>query len=150
MKHRWMPALVGLLVWGTTMASVAQTPAPAPAAPMAAPLHPQANKAIWDYQKDLGLSDKQVADMKAAAQPLQGKLQALNARFQASSKEFRDLMAKEAPLPQIRAKAAECQNIQLDAQMDQLEVSRKIKGIMTKDQWAKWQAIEQRMRTQRH
>ncbi|MBM3461039.1 MAG: hypothetical protein FJX76_02960 [Armatimonadetes bacterium] len=112
----------------------------------AAPQQTQKAKTIWDYSKELNLTDKQTTDMKAAFADLQTSVKSKAPQLQTLAKQLNDLLKSEAPLEQIKPKLAEIYAIRLDLHMADIATARKINAIMTKDQLAKWREIQQKNR----
>lgn len=127
-------------------ASLAQAPSPAPAN---SPAPKAAVKTIFDYQKELGLTDKQLADIRAALKGLQDSLATLGQKLQVVDKEAAQAIQADAPLPQIRAKLQEVAAVQIDMRIADIDTSRKVNAILTKAQLAKWHEIQKKARGQK-
>lgn len=127
----------------------AAAPAPSPTAakspaPAASPA-PNAHT-IFDYQKELGITEKQSADMKAALKDLAQRVQPIQAKLGDLNSQIGQDMEKEAPLPKIREKLLEFATLQVDMKMADIETARKINAILTREQLTKWRDIQSKAR----
>lgn len=120
-------------------------PSQAPsAAPAAAPQ--RKIKTIFDYQKQIGLTDAQTSQMKAAVKDLQTTMLADRKKLVPAIQQLRQLVRNGAPLEQIRSQYIAIYTIQADLKVADLAASRRINGIMNPDQLAKWHKIQQASR----
>lgn len=101
---------------------------------------------IWEYQKELGLSAKQQADMRAAVAALRQQVNAKQPKLQSTTTEVQHLIAGDAPIPVIRAKLHDLASLQIDLKVADIETARKINALMTPRQLAKWHDIQARTR----
>ncbi|HEY3997708.1 MAG TPA: hypothetical protein VGO93_02505 [Candidatus Xenobia bacterium] len=99
-------------------------------------------RAIWDYQKELGLTDDQVAKIKKTVRDLQDKADAAQTRYTASQKAYATLMEKSGDLEQIRTRMHEMADIQIDMQIENLRAKRALRKVITPAQMQKWQEIQ--------
>ncbi|HEY4000983.1 MAG TPA: hypothetical protein VGO93_19095 [Candidatus Xenobia bacterium] len=130
----WAGAALALVM---LMGAAGQAQAPAPPAAAAKGGHN-----IWDHQKELGLTDKQVTDMKAAAKTFQDQINALQAKDKTLEPELRTLVSNDASdVNKLKSKLMEQASLRVDFQVDQLTMSRSIKKILTPDQVKKWTAM---------
>jgi hypothetical protein len=114
--------------------------------PSAAPSKPAT---IFDYQKEIGLSDDQVAQMKSMVGALEAKFRAEKATGEQDSAEVRRLLQTDGDIKDIRAKLQDLANLEVEHQIGEIEASRSVGKILTKDQQEKWRAIQSRMAAQR-
>jgi len=121
-------------------AAPAAQPAPA-TAPAGTPI-----KTLWDYQKELGLSDKQVADLKATVVDLEKFVREQQERLKPLDTQLNDQIGKEASLDQIKATLQQIAAVQIDIRVADVNTSRKINGILTADQLKKWRDIQKTAR----
>ncbi|MHB2021231.1 MAG: Spy/CpxP family protein refolding chaperone [Candidatus Xenobia bacterium] len=112
--------------------------------PIAAPAH-QGNT-IFDYQKQLGLSDSQVKKIRAEFDAMQTRRKQNGQALRTLGQQINGLIQKQAPIPDIKAKLQQYYGMQLTMELDDIQTSRKINAIMTPDQLAKWQAIKSKAR----
>lgn len=118
----------------------AATPATAPGT--AAPAPKAKVRVIWDYKKELGLTDDQINKMKAAVGDLQNQLIILRLKNSANELELRQLNLKNAPSDQLKKKIKEVADIQGEMRFIDLETAKKINGILSKEQLDKWHDIQ--------
>jgi hypothetical protein len=124
------------MVLGVTTACFAQK------ADMATDASQAAAKTIFDYQKDLKLSDKQVADIKALMSDLQKAL----ADKAKDMKEMRQalvyMIKNKEDMKGIRKQLEKIAMMQVDNSCLDIETSRKVESVLTSDQWTKWKDIQ--------
>ena len=113
-----------------------------PKATMATDASKAAAKTIFDYQKDLGLSDKQVTDIKALMSDLQKTLSDKAKEMLAMRQTLVDMMKNKEDMAVIRKQLEKIAQLQVDNSCLDIETSRKVEGILTKDQWTKWKDIQ--------
>jgi Spy/CpxP family protein refolding chaperone len=133
-----------------TSPAAAQPAAAKPAAPKtAAKRKPQAaprkSYSIFDYQKELGMTDDQIAQVKAAVKTLQDALIAKKNTAEQVQGELRQLLQSNADIEPIRAKLQVLAGLEVDRQIADIEASRSVSKIMTPEQREKWHAIQARM-----
>lgn len=119
--------------------------APAPAASPATAA-PQQIKTMWDYQKELGLSDKQISDLKAAVTDLEKSVRSQQERLKPLDAQLNDQISKEASLDQVRVTLQQIAAIQIEIRLADVSTSRKINSILTADQLKKWRDIQRAAR----
>lgn len=134
---------VGLTTAAWSAPAPAASPAPAPAAtaPAGTPI-----KTMWDYQKELGLTDKQITDMKQAVTDLEKTVRAQQERLKPLDAQLNDQISKDAPIEQIRATLQSIAAIQIEIRLADVGTSRKINSILTADQLKKWREIQRAAR----
>ena len=120
---------------------------PALAQPTASP-SPTTKKVgtIFDYKKEIGLSDDQEAKMKTALNELNVAVNAGRTKINKLETEYRTLLEKDPSVPVARAKLQEIAAAQVDLRLTDLMTSRRITGVLTPDQLEKWRAIQVKMR----
>jgi len=101
---------------------------------------------IWDYPKELGLSDSQAKQIKSLFAQLQKELGTLQKKMVANEMQIRGLIAEEAPLDEIKAKVRKVSDIQVDARMLDIGFSRKINALLKPEQIERWRAIQAKTR----
>lgn len=103
---------------------------------------------IFDYKQEIGLSDQQVADIRQAVEALVKQARLQQARLVIAADELETLNSAEADLKDIRAKLMEIATLQVDMRYNDIATSRKINGLMTPAQLAKWKKIQEQARAQ--
>lgn len=140
----------------TTPAAPAPAPSEAPATPAPAETPPAASPsaapsqvpqpqvhAIWDYQKQIGLSDDQVARIKKTIKDLQTKANAARTPWMTTKDQLDKLLEKDnSDLAAIRSKMQTLANIEIDMKLENLKAVRALHKIMTPQQMAKWRDIQ--------
>ena len=99
-------------------------------------------RTIFDYQKELGLTEKQSNDIKTLFASLKARLEDLNKNRKDATEALKILISKEADLKQIRAKLQEIADLSVESGCADIEASRKINAVMTPDQLKKWRSIQ--------
>lgn len=100
-----------------------------------------AAKMIFDYQAELGLTDKQIADLKKLITDLQTTLTTNTNDINNLRKDLSTLITDKKEMKDIRSKRQKIANLQVDNFCLDLETARKIEGILSADQIKKWQDI---------
>jgi len=93
--------MITLLCAGMGLAAPASTPATS--TPSAEPTV----KHLWDYSKELGLSDKQVKEMKSAYQDMENSVKAARGKLTGFDKTLNTQIYGGPPVVDIRTKARE-------------------------------------------
>jgi Spy/CpxP family protein refolding chaperone len=99
-------------------------------------------RTIFDYQKELGLTEKQINDIRTLYMVLKARLEALNKNRKDDTEALKILISKEADLKQIRAKLQEIADLSVESGCADVEASRKINAVMTPEQLKKWRSIQ--------
>ena len=102
----------------------------------------QVVKTIFDYQKELGISDKQVQNLKDKLEDLKKYLIEQEKALISLQKELNEMISNNAALKLIREKLDKISRIQVDATCRRIETSRSIEGELTPTQLGKWKAIQ--------
>ena len=138
---------VVMFVFGVMFVSVAHAddakPAAAPAQAVAAPTANAGAKTIFDYQKEIGMSDKQVEDMKGLMTEFQKVLGEKSTQLTALRQELATMIQDKKDVPLIRQQLQKIADIQVDASIFDVETSRKVDAVLTADQLAKWKALQE-------
>jgi hypothetical protein len=128
-----------------------QAPSPTPtSSPITAASPEPSVKRIWDYQKELELSDAQVNQMKSTVQNLEKTMTAQKAKLQPLNQQLQKLLATDAPLPQIKATLKQIGTINIEMRIADTAASRKINATMSKAQMLKWRDIQKQTRQQQN
>lgn len=129
--------LLGLSV--NVLAAEKQKPA---SAPEAATAQKQEARSIFSYKKELGLSDKQEADIKKFIADLQNTFTEAAKKINSLRQELSQMLQDRVDLKVIRRKIENIAKIQVDNTYQDIEISRKIEGILSSDQLKKWRDIQ--------
>jgi len=103
-------------------------------------------KTIFSYKKDLGLTDKQEADIKKIITDLQNTFTEKGKKLLGLRQELGQMLKDRANLNIIRKKIEEMGRIQMDNTYMDIESSRKIENILNFQQLTKWQNIQKESR----
>jgi len=136
------------LILGLSINSFAkEQPKPVKATPVAAAdTQKQVVKSIFSYKADLGLTDKQEADIKKFLLDLQNTLQEKAGKLNILRQELSLLIQDRANLRVIRKKIDEIGKIQVDSAYLDIEASRKIEDTLSAAQLKKWHDIQNQAR----
>lgn len=122
------------LVLGFASVSFAQQPAADDAAV----------KTIFDYQKEIGLSDKQVTDMKKLTTDLQNTLNEKSKELMTLRNELGEMIKDKKDIAVIKKQMQKIANLQVDNSCLDIQASRNIEAVMTKDQLEAWKNIQKK------
>lgn len=100
---------------------------------------------LFDYQKEIGLSEAQIAQIKDVVKGLQEKLAGQKKTVEDDNAEIHQLLQTNADIKQVRVKLQELANLEVDRQVGDIEASRSVAKIMTFEQQEKWHAIQARL-----
>ncbi|MBI4863862.1 MAG: hypothetical protein HY815_26930 [Candidatus Riflebacteria bacterium] len=103
-------------------------------------------KTIWDYQDEIGLTDKQIQDMKAILARFQGNLVAAQQKLNSAEGQLKGMIEKVAPMGQIREKLLRIASIQTEMRIEDVETSRKVNAVLTPEQLESWHQIQAKTR----
>ena len=124
----------GLFVCGSCFAQDASASKPA---------QPEAGiRTIYQYKAELGLTDKQESDLKKVLGDFQIYFIEAQKTLAALQAELGDMITKKEDIKKIRKQLEKMAVTQVDASCFDIETSRKVEGIFTPEQWAKWKAIQ--------
>ena len=102
---------------------------------------PVAGKTIFDFRKELNLTDEQVRIIREHISILERETTALRAKLTISDIELQKLIEKEEDMVQIRLKIRETFNIQAEIRIIDIETVRDIDKGLTPSQLIKWRKI---------
>ncbi|MBF0593416.1 MAG: hypothetical protein HQL22_00455 [Candidatus Omnitrophica bacterium] len=128
-------------------AAKAEVPTPA-AAPVAAKMQQEEPKTIFSFQKELGLSDKQVTDLKAITDEMKKGLTDKSQEIMSLREDLNKMITAREDIAKIRKGLQRIADIQVDNTCMDLETSRKVEAILTVDQWSKWKSIQEAARAE--
>lgn len=139
------------------LSRIGKSPQPAPEEPQytaptpeqARALEKQAKQAeesptIFSYQREIGLSDDQVARMKARLQQLNEAMARNRELLAVLEQQCNVLLLNEAAsLATIESRLNEIAALLVASQMEDLRCSREVMALITPEQLANWRAIQQ-------
>jgi Spy/CpxP family protein refolding chaperone len=99
-------------------------------------------KSIFDYKTQLGLTDKQVEDMKALVAKLQTMLNEKGKVLLDMRNDLAKMIRDRDALNNIKAQLRKVADLQIDISYSDIETARKIEGVLTPTQLKKWQDIQ--------
>ena len=103
---------------------------------------PVADKTIFDFRKELNLTDEQVRRIREHISILEREIASLRAKLTISDIELQKLIEKEEDMVQIRLKIRETFNIQAEIRIIDIETVRDIDKVLTPIQLIKWRKIK--------
>ena len=142
-----------IIVGGLVSVSVAQAaeqakPTAAPARAVSAPAQNLGAKTIFDYQKEIGMTDEQVAEMKSLMTNFQKVLGEKGTELNALRQELSVMIQDKKEVPLIRKQLQKIADLQVDASCFDVETSRKVDAVLTPAQLAKWKALQETIKAQ--
>ena len=99
-------------------------------------------KTIFSYKTELGLTDKQVEDMKALVSKLQAALTEKGKALGDLRNDLGKMIRDKENLATIKAQLKKIADLQVDISYMDIETARKIEGTRTSGQLKKWQDIQ--------
>lgn len=97
---------------------------------------------IYQYKAELGLTDKQESDLKKILGDFQVYFTDEQKTLAALQAELSEMINNKEELKKIRKQLEKIARIQVDASCIDIETSRKVMGVLTPDQTAKWNVIQ--------
>lgn len=134
-----------LLAFLLCSSAYAQSPSPSPPS-SPADAAPQPPKTLFDYRQELQLSDQQIATMQSELKQLGLSAEASRKRIGQLEAEYQQLLAKNSPLPPIKAKLQQIANATALMRYNDLAASRHIMGNLSAAQLKAWREIQIRSR----
>ena len=99
-------------------------------------------KTIFAYQKELGLSDKQIQGLKDKLSNFQKYLVEKREVLIGFQKELNEMISKREALRSIRKKLEQIAGTQVDISYTDVETSRNIESTLTSGQLDKWKVLQ--------
>jgi len=99
-------------------------------------------KTIFNYKKELGLTEKQSEDMKALVSKLQALLNEKGKEISELRNGLGDMIKNKDNLSAVRSQLRKIADLQVEISYNDIETARKIEGVLTSAQMKKWQAIQ--------
>ena len=102
----------------------------------------KAGSSIFDYKKDLSLTDKQEKNLKDILAKLQTLLMVKQKELDRLRSELSKMIAESADLNEIKLKINDIAKIQADATYEDIASNRAIETELTGTQLSKWRSIQ--------
>jgi predicted RNase H-like nuclease (RuvC/YqgF family) len=99
-------------------------------------------KTIFNYKTELGLSDKQVEDMKALVSKLQTTLNEKGKMLLDLRNDLAKMIREKDNLGTIKSQLKKIADLQVEISYMDIETARKIEGVLAPKQLKKWQDIQ--------
>ena len=112
----------------------------------AAAAQPNKIKTIFSYKKELGLSDKQVADMTGILTDFQKYLNDKGQEMREMHLKLNGRVKERAELKSIREILELISGIQVDVSYADIETSRRVEEILSPSQLKKWNRMQDAFR----
>lgn len=120
------------------------TPGPEPTpVPDVSPSPSSQVKGVWDYKTELELSDKQVVDLRGAAQAFEAVLSKAETKLKQLNEKLVGQLNEEAPLEQIKVTLEEIAAVQIEVRLADVRTLRTMNRILSAAQLARWHRIQQ-------
>lgn len=100
-------------------------------------------KTIFSYKTEIGLSEKQIGDMKALVEKLQIAINEKSKVIMDSRSELAKMIKNRDNLKLIKAQLEKISASQVELSYYDIETARKIESILTPEQLKKWQNVQQ-------
>ena len=97
---------------------------------------------MFDYKKELSLTDKQEKNLKDIIAKLQSYLTDKQKKLKGAQAELGKMVSESADLDNIKAKIHDIANIQADATYEDIASNRAIETELTGTQLSKWRSIQ--------
>lgn len=106
-------------------------------------------RTIFDYKKELSLSDEQEREIKTILENLNQEVVVTRAKLTLLEVEIGDLIKKEADVEQIRKKLREAAVMQVAIKLADIVATRKIYHTLSAEQLKRWRTIQATAATQK-
>lgn len=97
---------------------------------------------IFDYKKELSLTDKQEKNLKDIIAKLQSYLADKQKELNGAQAELNKMISESADLDKIKAKINDVAKIQADATYENIASNRAVETELTGTQLTKWRSIQ--------
>ncbi len=101
-------------------------------------------KTIFDYQKEIGMTDKQAADMKKLTTDLQNTLNEKAKELVTLRNDLGQMIKDKKEIAVIKKQMQKIATLQVDNSCLDIQASRDIEAIMSQDQLNKWKEIQKK------
>ena len=105
-------------------------------------------KTIFAYEKELGLTEAQVKNLKDILTKFQDYVNEKRKDIVQLRTELNDLIVKRADLKLIRSALEQISRLQVETSYNDVETARKVEGVLTAAQLTKWKEIQGEARKQ--
>jgi predicted hydrocarbon binding protein len=105
-------------------------------------------KTIFSFKNEIALTDSQELKLKALLYDEQALGDTNNNTLKTLGTELGKMISEKADMRMIKSKLEEISKIQIEVSCRNIEDSRKVEGILTSDQLAKWKDIQKRFSAQ--
>jgi hypothetical protein len=106
----------------------------------------KAGESIFDYKKELSLTDMQEKNMRGILTKLQNYRAGKQAALDALRAELNKMIAEKAELSKIKAKLESIAKVQVEATYEDIVSARAIERELTSIQLSKWHSIQENFR----
>lgn len=137
LKFLAMRAVTVLILVALSLLASAQTPQPA-----------KKSKTLVDYQSELGLSDRQVADVKRTLDLFKSEIKAYQSQLVETERSLAARIKAGAPIEEIKTDLRQSSDLRFQLRYLDVVTSRKVEAILSPDQMARWREIQQTKRGQ--
>lgn len=137
LKFLAMRAVTVLILVALSLLASAQTPQPA-----------TKSKTLVDYQSELGLSDRQVADVKRTLDLFKSEIKAYQSQLVETERSLAARVKAGASIEKIKADLRQSSDLHYQLRYLDVVTSRKVEAILSPDQMARWREIQQTKRGQ--
>lgn len=131
-----------ILMMSISTASFAQTAPIAPISKETASAAKPPMKTIFDFQQEIGLSDRQIEDIKKIIEDLQKSFENKAKDLQEMREALTVMLKEKKDLKVIRKQFEKIAAIQVDSSIKDIDASRKIEAVMSKEQFGIWKDIQ--------
>lgn len=105
-------------------------------------------KTMLDYKDELGMTDDQVKEVSDALKSFQVTITEQRTALQTEEKEFKELLAANAPLSDIKAKLRQISDTRFNLRYADVLTSRRVSDALKPEQMKKWREIQAKVRAQ--
>lgn len=105
-------------------------------------------KTMLDYKDELGMTDDQVKEVSDALKSFQVTINEQRSALQTEEKEFKELLAANAPLSDIKAKLRQISDTRFNLRYADVLTSRRVSDALKPEQMKKWREIQAKVRAQ--
>ena len=105
-------------------------------------------KTIFSFKSEIGLTDDQEVKLKALLYDEQSFMDSENTSLKTLGTELSKMLENKESMQAIKSKLEEIAKVQVEVSYRNIEDSRKIEGILTPGQLAKWKDIQKKFSAQ--
>jgi hypothetical protein len=104
---------------------------------------PQVGKTILDYGPQLGLDDGQMGQLRTTVTTFMERSASLKKQLKTAESVVASQTQKRLGIDKIRQSVEASEEIRTQIRLNDVVTSRKIRTILTVQQWAQWEKIKQ-------